>query len=364
MFGKKVLGFLISVTLVTFSIYFCSFGPYPLTFLRSSVRDQVWDGGQSNVSKLRKIRRKRPLLNLTAFNVSGHDVMVFLHIQKTGGTSFGKNLVKNLVLERPCEKTPAVKSHFECKRPNSNEFWLYSRYSTGWVCGLHADWTTLTSCVPKVLKSHLGIGNINKTRLFYVSWLRDPIDRFLSEFKHVQRGATWKKSTFVCNDTKYDLPLCFEGSSWRNVNLSEFLNCPHNLAFNRQTRMLANLNEVGCYSLEKLTSRGREQEKIMLESAKQNLQAMSYFGLVEYQKESQYLFEMTFGLKFKKDFYQLPVSDTWSYEARDEVTPKQFLQIRKVNRLDRQLYSYAKTLFFKKLKYFERANEERISKEA
>ena len=31
------------------------------------------------------------------------DVMVFLHMQKTGGTFFGKNLVKNLKLDTPCK---------------------------------------------------------------------------------------------------------------------------------------------------------------------------------------------------------------------------------------------------------------------
>lgn len=35
------------------------------------------------------------------FNIDGHDVMVFLHIQKTGGTSFGKHLVMDLDLKVP-----------------------------------------------------------------------------------------------------------------------------------------------------------------------------------------------------------------------------------------------------------------------
>lgn len=33
------------------------------------------------------------------FNMNAHDVMVFLHIQKTGGTSFGKHLVQDLDLK-------------------------------------------------------------------------------------------------------------------------------------------------------------------------------------------------------------------------------------------------------------------------
>jgi len=31
------------------------------------------------------------------------------------------------------------------------ESWLFSRFSTGWVCGLHADWTELSSCVDNEL---------------------------------------------------------------------------------------------------------------------------------------------------------------------------------------------------------------------
>lgn len=33
------------------------------------------------------------------FDIDAHDVMVFLHIQKTGGTSFGKHLVMDLDLK-------------------------------------------------------------------------------------------------------------------------------------------------------------------------------------------------------------------------------------------------------------------------
>lgn len=33
------------------------------------------------------------------FDMNAHDVMVFLHIQKTGGTSFGKHLVQDLSIK-------------------------------------------------------------------------------------------------------------------------------------------------------------------------------------------------------------------------------------------------------------------------
>ncbi|KAB0354075.1 hypothetical protein FD755_023232 [Muntiacus reevesi] len=77
------------------------------------------------------------LLRKVDFDIKCDDLIVFLHIQKTGGTTFGRHLVRNIQLEQPCE----------CCR----ETWLFSRFSTGWSCGLHADWTELTSCVPAVV---------------------------------------------------------------------------------------------------------------------------------------------------------------------------------------------------------------------
>lgn len=42
----------------------------------------------------------------------------------------------------------------------------------------------------------------------------------------------------------------------------------------------------------------------MLASAKENLASIPFFGLLEYQHESQLLFEKTFRLNFVTDFIQ------------------------------------------------------------
>lgn len=93
---------------------------------------------------------ERDLDRHVEFNIKGDDVIVFLHIQKTGGTTFGRHLVQNVRLEVPCDCRPGQKK-CTCYRPNRKETWLFSRFSTGWSCGLHADWTELTNCVPGVL---------------------------------------------------------------------------------------------------------------------------------------------------------------------------------------------------------------------
>lgn len=216
------------------------------------------------------------------FDVDAHDVMVFLHIQKTGGTSFGKHLVEDLDLKRPCECLQKRKRCY-CLRTNSNENWLFSRYSTGWKCGLHADWTELTNCADSELNKNEG--KIIERRYFYITVLREPIVRYLSEFRHVQRGATWKTSRHVCmgrQPTANELPPCYMGDSWIGVNLDEFANCESNLATNRQTRMLSDLALIGCYN--KSAMPPHERDRLMLASAKRNLAKMSYFGLTEYQK--------------------------------------------------------------------------------
>ena len=79
----------------------------------------------------------------------GRDVIVFLHIQKTGGTTFGRHLVSNLDLRTPCRCLPDRKK-CDCRNAE-DKIWTVNRYSTGWRCGLHADWTELTQCVDTML---------------------------------------------------------------------------------------------------------------------------------------------------------------------------------------------------------------------
>uniref|UniRef100_A0A182VYV3 Heparan-sulfate 6-O-sulfotransferase n=1 Tax=Anopheles minimus TaxID=112268 RepID=A0A182VYV3_9DIPT len=114
-----------------------------------------------------------------------------------------------ILLERPCT-CQRKKKRCYCFRPHRNENWLFSRYSTGWKCGLHADWTELTGCVDQELDKNEG--ETAKRRYFYITLLREPIARYLSEFRHVQRGATWKNARHWClgrHATPDELPPCY-----------------------------------------------------------------------------------------------------------------------------------------------------------
>ncbi|XP_028655381.1 heparan-sulfate 6-O-sulfotransferase 3-B [Erpetoichthys calabaricus] len=288
---------------------------------------------------------QKDLMRFVDFNIKGDDVIVFLHIQKTGGTTFGRHLVRNIRLEQPCDCKPGQKK-CTCHRPGKKESWLFSRFSTGWSCGLHADWTELTNCVPVIMdKKEAQKGRRN---FYYITMLRDPVSRYLSEWKHVQRGATWKTSLHMCDGrtpTQDELPTCYMGDDWSGVTLLEFMDCAHNLANNRQVRMLADLSLVGCYNISFMNE--SERNEILLQSAKNNLKNMAFFGLTEYQRKTQYLFERTFNLKFISPFTQLNSTRAANVDTDELVRQR----IAELNFLDMQLYEFAKDLFLQRFQF-------------
>ncbi|XP_047190518.1 heparan-sulfate 6-O-sulfotransferase 2 isoform X2 [Scophthalmus maximus] len=286
---------------------------------------------------------KADLNRVVDFHMKGDDVIVFLHIQKTGGTTFGRHLVRNIQLERPCECHAGQKKCM-CYRPGKKETWLFSRFSTGWSCGLHADWTELTKCVPSRMDTREAPKNLLRN-YYYITILRDPVSRYLSEWRHVQRGATWKASLHVCDGrspTLSELPSCYPGDDWSGCSLQEFVDCPYNLANNRQTRMLADLSLVGCYNVSAMSE--EERWAVLLQSAKRNLRGMAFFGLTEYQRKTQYLFERTFNLEFIAPFTQLNGTRASSVDVPAETQHR----IRLLNRWDVELYEYGRDLFLQR----------------
>ncbi len=113
----------------------------------SLIRDRDLELKQFSSSRLQV--SEDVLYRKFAFDIENNEVIVFLHIQKTGGTTFGRHLVNDLEVEPPCECRIGRK---RCKCVNSkDQAWLVSRYSTGWLCGLHADWSELHECVNNAL---------------------------------------------------------------------------------------------------------------------------------------------------------------------------------------------------------------------
>ncbi|RUS91074.1 hypothetical protein EGW08_001202 [Elysia chlorotica] len=180
--------------------------------------------------------------------------------------------------------------------------------------------------------------------------IRDPVTRFYSEWLHIRRGATWKECRLHCDGrdaTLEEVPWCFDGGNWRGASLEEFLNCRGNMGFNRMTYMLANLSLSDCYRLD--SNKTREQrDEIMLASAKANLaKYIHFFGLTEYIKETEALFEKTFeNLKFKRS---IQIKDAQTGSGYVMLSDYVWNRILDMNQLDVRLYQYAKDLFLQRL---------------
>ena len=80
-----------------------------------------------------------------------NDVIVYIQIQKIGDTIFNDHLMTNLDKGFACNCTDsAVMNPCHCKNKKGN-IWLFSWFTVGWPCELHADWTMLHDCVDKTL---------------------------------------------------------------------------------------------------------------------------------------------------------------------------------------------------------------------
>ena len=176
----------------------------------------------------------------------------------------------------------------------------------------------------------------------------------------MRRGSNWYKESDTCADyhpahgfvkkcpfrqmqqeakklkKKFQLPF------------HEFASCPGNKANNRQTRMLANLTDLHCDEVNSTTY--MKIQSNMLQSAKANLLKLAFFGLTDYQKETQLLFEETFQIHFRVQFEQ---HTGISEKQVHNLTQEQIRKIYDLNQLDVDLYQLGKSVFFRRIKEME-----------
>ncbi|KAM7538986.1 hypothetical protein Aperf_G00000050342 [Anoplocephala perfoliata] len=289
-------------------------------------------------------------------------VLVFVHIQKTGGSFVETALTKRGVFAFPCHCNK--KKFCDCKV--DNKIWLFSRFSIGWKCGLHADFTELRECVPE--KLNMLEHNKRPRRLVYFTILRDPIDRYISEWLHMRRKHSfWKESSLRClgQSPPFRYAACdfTEDSNTTELSFYRYVNCPQSLSNNRQTRMLASLDDLGCYShlaewtrpispnAEGNISFSSHQIDLLISAIDNLVIDLATFGLIEHSVYTQYMYRMVLGLVFRVPFTNKS-DDSWTSEAYR--TPgflppgwKNMSEDR--NRLDAAFISFARVLFSRRL---------------
>ena len=344
------------------------------------------------------------------FDPYGSDTVVYVHIQKTGGSEFLKHLVtaqipievvhsKNTTTEQPARdpdtqlvplcRTSKISGwqrgtdyfhHEMCPRdwmhPNG-ETWLVSEKTTGWNCGVHAFYTEFKRCLSNsttfnlIAKKKYGIqegkiGFLSEINNFhYVGLLRHPILRYVSEYLHVLRGGCWKRE-YVCDgevikrrkSLPFECPDHFNCSHkgverfQRNITLENFVKCQDSWSTNRMTISLADHDEATCWNKTHYTREERDQ--ILLESAKSNLLKFSYFGITDFPSESSELFEKTFGVVLRNPLKAMLPIKTRGGQFLESLPLDMYKQILTLivenNRLDLELYEYAIEIFKKRMR--------------
>lgn len=121
------------------------------------------------------------------------NVLVFLHIQKTGGTEFDRNIVKNLQYKKgdiyvnACEKDKCIRNY------NSKEQWYIGGQTFNWECGVHPTIGDLRSCVPNLYS------NKNPDNFVYFTVLREPFSRYFSLKIYLNRKNRYKNPDYYIN---------------------------------------------------------------------------------------------------------------------------------------------------------------------
>ena len=132
------------------------------------------------------------------------------------------------------------------------------------------------------------------------------------------------------------------------TNLVDFIQCPFNSATNRQSRMLTS-------SFTRCSSPSFAYSNLIdLNSAKENLQSMEFFGLTEYLPLSQRLFERTSYCRSSAVCsFQSYLEQDWSNNQtfdyiRTNISSADADRLRQMNSDDIELYRFARDLFFQR----------------
>ena len=325
----------------------------------------------TNVTELQSIDNKKNsiYINYSIEFYKRQDLMVFLHIEKTGGTEFELKLVQNLttydkkkgVWRHACKYYPDRFHKYICTRDGklheSNYYinnWLYCRPTFGWTCGVHADYTKFLSCFKDNQQNNEK--KLIKGNFHYITILRDPVVRYVSEWLHVTRSiksynmySPFNTSTNICNKEASMLECIPKKIEDNVLTLDDFTLCVNNIASNRQTRLLADYSDTidGCNLF------NPQNNKQLLKNAKKVLESLSFFGLTEYEELNQKLFEKTFQNRFKFKYNINPTKpSTESYRLVKKLNSSMVEKLKQLNLLDIELYKFARNLYFKRLNFF------------
>jgi len=258
------------------------------------------------------------------YNLKKNDIVYFLHIPKTAGTSFIATLDSYFDLDSIYQEKVWHKLLQKTPRDFLNYKFLRGHFAYNVIPLLHK-------------------------KPVYLTMLRDPIERTISQLEHIQRdptGNNWVSKNFFSHEEK----------------LEDLIKSPEkaNRFTNTQTRYIGldcdvmgfvksmNLKTFDDFRFDEnlpLMQNSVSGDE-MLKIAKKRLTEFEFFGLAERYEQSLFLLYYTFGWKPFNGGWKLNVSPKRRH--RKDLEQKTIDAIEDWNKLDIELYKFGSELFDKR----------------